>query len=215
MKRAVLLAASLVVVVGVVVGSIAATRDASPTSKVGEVAPSGPYRGSEPPPGIRIPDVTLPSYRGEIVNLRARHGKITVLTFLDSKCKDTCPIIAAVIARTWPTLTAAERQQVGAYAISVNPHTDTPTSVRTFLAARHATSALDWLVAPVKRMRPVWRAFGVLPSIDTGSDDIHSADVRVFDRHGIWVSNLHAGVDLTPANLAHDLRLAMKSRTNE
>ena len=61
-------------------------------------------------------------------------------------------------------------------------------------------------------MRPVWHAFGVLPAVDTGNDDVHSADVRVFDRQGEWVSNLHAGVDLTPANLAHDIRLALASR---
>ena len=30
-------------------------------------------------------------------------------------------------------------------------------------------------------MRPVWHAFGVLPAVDTGNDDVHSADVRVFD----------------------------------
>ena len=210
MKRALLLAAAAMVAVGAFVGVFAVTRHTSSTNRIGEVAPSGPYRGSEPPAGIRIPDVTLPDYRGRLVGLRGLNGKITVLTFLDSKCTDSCPVIASLIGQTWPKLTAAEKQQVAAHAISVNPHTDTPGSVRKFLAARRATGVLDWLVAPVKRMRPVWHAFGVLPSLDAGSDDIHSADVRVFDRRGIWVSTLHAGVDLTPANLAHDIRLAMK-----
>ena len=30
----------------------------------------GPYRGSEPPSGIRMPDVTLQTYRGDTVSLR-------------------------------------------------------------------------------------------------------------------------------------------------
>jgi hypothetical protein len=37
---------------------------------------------------------------------------------------------------------------------------------------------------------------------------MHSAPVRVYDAEGRWRSTLNAGVDLTPANLAHDLRLA-------
>ena len=60
-------------------------------------------------------------------------------------------------------------------------------------------------------MRPVWKDFRVLPATQTGSDNIHSADVRIFDRQGTWVSSLHAGVDLTPANLVHDIRAAMRS----
>jgi hypothetical protein len=84
--------------------------------------------------------------------------------------------------------------------------------VRRFLAARHALAVLDWLVGSVAEMRPVWHDFAVLPATDTGSDDVHSADVRVFDRHGAWVSTLHAGVDLTPTNLAHDIRVALAAK---
>ncbi len=198
-----ILVLGLLIVAGALVGALLAT------GRSGASQPellSGPYRGSTPPPGIRIPDVTLPSYRGGTVGLRAKQGKVVVLTFLDSKCTDTCPIIAALIGRTWPLLTAAEKAEIRIYAITVNPLVDTPTSVRKFLAARHALSALDWLVAPVKVMRPVWHDFGVLPATDTGNNDVHSADVRVFDRRGIWVSNLHAGVDVTPTNLVHDPR---------
>lgn len=48
---------------------------------------------------------------------------------------------------------------------------------------------------------------------ETGNADTHSADVRVFDRNGKWVATLHAGADLTPANLAHDITTALESRT--
>jgi hypothetical protein len=37
--------------------------------------------------------------------------------------------------------------------------------------------------------------------------------VRIFDRRGIWVSTLHAGIDLTPANLVHDIRAALRTNT--
>jgi len=32
--------------------------------------------------------------------------------------------------------------------------------------------------------------------------------VRIYDASGVWVSTLHAGVDLTDENLIHDLRVA-------
>jgi cytochrome oxidase Cu insertion factor (SCO1/SenC/PrrC family) len=209
-RRLVIVALGAVIAAGALVGALLAT------GRSGASQPellSGPYRGNMPPPGIRIPDATLPSYRGGTVSLRAQEGKVVVLTFLDSKCTDTCPIIAALIGRSWPLLTAAERAQIRVYAISVNPLVDRPESVRRFLAARHALRALDWLVGPVKQMRPAWHDFGVLPATDTGNNDVHSADVRVFDRRGIWVSILHPGVDLTPTNLVHDIRLALRART--
>jgi protein SCO1/2 len=167
------------------------------------------YRGSVPPPGIHAPDFALRSYRGPIVRMSAFRGKVVLVTFLDSKCTESCPIIAAVIAIALRRLSPPERQQVEAVAITVQPHIDTPASIRRFLKARQALGVLDFLIGSVPQLRPVWKAYGVLPAVDTGSADIHSASVRVFDREGVWVSNMHTAVDLTPANLAHDIRIAL------
>jgi hypothetical protein len=49
----------------------------------------------------------------------------------------------------------------------------------------------------------------VLPSLDTGRDTLHSAPLRVYDRDGVWVATLHAGVDLSEENLLHDIRYAL------
>ena len=76
-------------------------------------------------------------------------------------------------------------------------------------AQRGALGQIDYLIGTVRQLRPVWNAYGILPAVDTGSADIHSADVRVFDRHGEWVSTLHTAVDLTPANVVHDVRTAL------
>jgi cytochrome oxidase Cu insertion factor (SCO1/SenC/PrrC family) len=204
----------LVVVLGTLILAGALTGVLLATTRTGssqQAAAGGPYRGSQPPPGIRIANVSLPSYRGGMVDLRGQRGRVVVLSFLDSRCTDACPIIAAVVAHAWRLLRANEKAQVRAIGISVNPLVDTPASVRRFLVARRAQTALDWLVAPVKQMRPVWKEFSVLPATQTGSNDIHSADVRIYDRRGTWVSTLHAGIDLTPANLVHDIRAAVRS----
>lgn len=204
MKRIALFAAVLVAGAGVV-GGVLATRESSEPGKL----PEGPYRGSEPPGDIRVPDVTLSSYRGGRVSLREVEGKVLVVTFLDTRCTESCPIIAGEIGMALPLLTQEERGHVKAVAITVQPRLDTPPSIRSFLRRRHALGKLDFLIGPMRELRPVWKAFHVLPAVDTGSADVHSADVRVFDRKGIWVSTLHAGVDLTPPNLVHDIRVAL------
>lgn len=179
------------------------------TSSVANGPPSGPYLGSQPPAGVRAPDFRLRSYRGAFVHSRGLRGKVMVVSFLDTACKDKCPIIAAQIGAGVRLLTRSERADVAALAITVLPTVDTPAHVRTFLRERHALGELDWLIGPLPQLRKVYKAFAVLSAAATGNASLHSAGVRIFDRSGVWVSTLRAGLDLTPANLAHDIRLAL------
>jgi protein SCO1/2 len=169
------------------------------------------YRGSVPPVQIAVPDFTLPDYTGETVSSEDLQGKVALITFLDAQCTEACPIIASQIARTLEQLSPAERAEVTALAISTDPEEDTPNAVRTFLEKNRATGKLLYVVGPVERLRPVWERFQIAASIDTGSDTLHSAPVRIYNREGIWVSTLHAGADLTMENLAHDVRTALGS----
>ena len=171
--------------------------------------PPGPYRGSEPPSGLHAPDFTLRDYRGKTVRMRALRGRVVLLSFVDSKCKEKCPIVTSVMASAMRRLARKQQREVVPLLMSVNPLIDTHTSIRRFLAARRALS-LSYLVGSVRKLRPIWKAYGILPAVDTGNADVHSSDVRVFDRNGIWVSTQHAGVDLTPANLAHDALAALR-----
>lgn len=169
------------------------------------------YRGSVPPVQIALPDFTLPDYTGESVSSEDLQGKVALITFLDAQCTEACPIIASQIARTLEQLSPAERAEVTALAISTDPEEDTPNAVRTFLEKNRATGKLLYVVGPVERLRPVWERFQIAASIDTGSDTLHSAPVRIYDRDGTWVSTLHAGADLTTENLAHDVRVALST----
>ena len=171
--------------------------------------PSGPFRGSEPPKGIMAPDLILRSYRGPVVRMRKLRGKVVLVTFLDTDCKTKCPLIASAVADGLHLLSPSDRRRVVPLALTVNPASDTPTSVRKFLRNRQALG-LDFLIGTMKQMRPVWRSFHIVAAAETGKADIHSADVRVFDQRGELVSTLHLPPDLTPENLAHDLRRALR-----
>jgi cytochrome oxidase Cu insertion factor (SCO1/SenC/PrrC family) len=178
------------------------------------LVPQRAYRGTVPPAGIRSPDFRLKSYRGAYVGMRGLRGKVVLVTFLDTKCTTQCPLIATILGEAIRQLPGPAKAKTVAAAISVDPKHDTPESARRFLGRRHALGALDFLIGTTRQLRPVWQAFHVLAVADTGNANIHSADVRVFDRRGVWVSTLHVGVDLTAANVVNDVETALKEETS-
>lgn len=168
----------------------------------------GAYRGSEPPARIVMPDFALQDYEGERVTSDSLRGRVVLLTFLDAQCKETCPVIAAQLAQTFGRMDPDLRAKVTAVAISTDPDEDTTAAVRSFLRRTRAKGVLRYLTRPAPAIKRIWRTFQILSSLESGRDSLHSAPVRIYDPSGVWVSTLHAGVDLTDENLIHDLRIA-------
>jgi len=205
------LAIGAVLGVGVAGALVASFAGGSPAAGPGQ------YRGSEPPGGIAMSAFSLRNHDGRPIGSRDLRGRVTVLTFLDSQCTESCTVIAWTVARTLDALTQDERGDVRAVAISTDPTEDTPRSVRSFLARNRAVGRLLYLGGgqPEGELRDVWTAFKVLSSLESGQDTLHSAPVRIYDRSGEWVATLHAGADLTQANLAHDIRVALQTEGDE
>jgi protein SCO1 len=168
------------------------------------------FRGSEPPAGLMLPAFQLSDDQGRTVRSTELGGKALAVTFLDTECTEACPIIAAQVPRALRAL-GDDRSAVEALAITVDPVGDTRERIETFLRRYGAAGTLRYLDGTVAELRPVWRAFQVASSLDSGDSNMHSAPVRVYDGEGRWRSTLHPGVDLTPANLAHDLREALNA----
>lgn len=168
----------------------------------------GVYRGSEPPARIVMPDFALQDYDGKQVTSDSLLGGVVLLTFLDAQCKETCPVIAAQVAQTFGRMDPDLRARVTALAISTDPDEDTSEAVRSFLRRTRAEGELRYLTSPTPAIRRIWGKFQILSSLESGTDSTHSAPVRIYDPNGVWVSTLHAGVDLTDENLIHDLRVA-------
>jgi protein SCO1/2 len=156
-----------------------------------------------------MPQFELADHRGVPVRSAELRGRVVVLTFLDSQCTETCPILASVIARTIDRLKPSEREQVQAVAISTDPSEDTSASVSAFLRRHRAARQLRYLVGGESELRALWREFKILSSLESGKDTLHSAPVRIYSRGGIWVATQHAGVELTPQNLVSDIRVAL------
>ncbi len=159
------------------------------------------FRGSTPPEGLEMPAA---AYDVE----PAMRGKAVLVTFLDTQCTEACPIVARQIGEAMRLLDG-ERDRVLAVAFSVDPVNDTPAQIQSFLKRFRAQDELRYVTGTVPELRPVWDGFKILPSVDTENSNMHSAPVRVYDADGEWRSTLHPGVDLTAANLVHDLEAAL------
>jgi cytochrome oxidase Cu insertion factor (SCO1/SenC/PrrC family) len=197
--RIVLLAAALLGVLAVVLGLVL-TRDDG-----GE-----DFRGSRPPEGLTMPAFAVETPDGSTVGSDDLRDKAVAVTFLDTQCTEACPIVAAQIGEAIRLL-GDDGEKAVALAFSVDPVNDTPARIRSFLTRYRALDELRYVDGTVEQLRPVWEGFEILPSVDTGNSNMHSAPVRVYDSEGRWRSTLHPGVDLTAANLAHDLQVASGS----
>lgn len=165
------------------------------------------FRGNAPPEGLALPAFSLRDDEGRVVRSSELRDKAVAVTFLDTRCTEACPIIAAQVGQAVKAL-GDHASHVEALAISVDPTADTPARIDAFLQRYRAKGALRYLAGSVAELRPVWKAFAVAAAHDTGNPNMHSAPVRIFDHTGTWRSTLHPGVDLTAASLAHDLRVA-------
>ena len=169
------------------------------------------FRGSEPPDGLMMPAFAVGSGNGARVSSDDLKGRAVAITFLDTQCREACPVIAAHMAQALRTIEADDRKRVVALAITVDPNGDTPQRIEAFLRRYRALDLIRYVDGSVAELRLVWDSFDVLASHDTGESNMHSAPVRVYDPDGRWRSTLHAGVDLTGPNLAHDLRMALSA----
>ena len=65
--------------------------------------------------------------------------------------------------------------------------------------------------ATYTQLRKAYAHMFMTVSLEAGNDSLHSAPVRIYGRDGTWLATLHAGADLTHANVVHDIRTALAS----
>jgi len=177
-----------VVLLGARGGSDEASGDPTPTGLHGALRPAG----------LRAPDFRLHDQDGRLATMRAYRGRLVVVTFMYSTCRDTCPLTAQQIRGALDQLGRA----VPVLAISVDPVSDTPANVRRFLAEQHMTRRMRYLTGTAAQLAPVWRAYGIQPET-SGSE--HTASTVVVDGAGRQRVG-YLSDQLTPEGLSADLR---------
>jgi len=161
--------------------------------------------------GALRPDIPARSWAltdqdGRSVRVGAPGSGPSVVTFLYTHCKDTCPATASTVRGAMDQL----GHDVPVYAVSVDPAHDTPGSARAFLSQNHLTGRMHFLLGPSAALQRVWTQFGIQPQ---ERDSEHTAYVVVLDASG----RQRIGFPfekLTPEGLAHDLRRLSQSGTH-
>ncbi len=161
------------------------------------------FDGALLPGNLRPYEFTLTDQDGRRVSLRALRGRVVVLAFLYTSSKTTAPLIAQQIRGALDEL-EGHTAGVTALAVSVDPAADTPARVRAFLRATSLTGRLEYLTGSLAQLRPVWRAYHVVPAAAGTRAYEAGAFVVVLDRAGAARVEFPLE-ELTPEALAHDV----------
>ncbi|HEX5558755.1 MAG TPA: SCO family protein [Gaiellales bacterium] len=194
-KAAVEAAALALVVAGIAFAALLAlTPDSNGAAASGS-------DGAGTSPGLRwtlhntpAPAVQLPDQDGKTTSLAALRGHTVLLTFLDSRCTNLCPIEGSQLAAVQRRLPAGQRPAL--VVISVNP-ADTRASVARFVRQAGWTQPWRWLLGTRSTLAPVWRAYHIgvrlrhgqavqtgKTTIRVAGDVVHTIALYVIDPKG-------------------------------
>ncbi|TMD42559.1 MAG: SCO family protein [Chloroflexi bacterium] len=155
-----------------------------------------------PPKSQAAPDFALTDQNGQTVTVSGLKGKVVAMTFLDSHCKQLCPIEGDQLSQTQRAL--GGKTPMTLLVVSVAPATDTPDSERAFAATHHWTGDWHWVSGTPDQLALVWKAYSI--AVQNSPDNIlHSSVVYLIDPDGFERAGWAAG--LQPALLVHDVRL--------
>lgn len=87
-------------------------------------------------------------------------GKIVVVSFVFTSCKDICPLTTARLSQVGDKLGGDLGKQIHFVSLSVDPVNDTPERLKAFATAFQAQDGWLFLTAPLEDMRRIAGAFG-------------------------------------------------------
>jgi len=156
------------------------------------------------------PDLALRDQDEKLVQLSSQRGRLVLLAFLYTHCRDVCPLIAGNLNDALRQLGSA-RNSVRVLAVSVDPRNDTPQAVRRFIKTHRLLPQFRYLTGTRQWLEPVWQAYHLVINPTNPDTVAHSAFVLLIDQAGleraVYTSHVRA------ADLVHDLRLLLNERT--
>ena len=164
-----------------------------------------PYEGTELS-GI-APDFRLLDQNGSYVGLSDFRGKVVLLTFMDSQCKDTCPITGAHFRQAYKKLNQNEASQVVFLGVNVNVKANATADILETSRAWHVDEIPSWhfLTGEAEVLEPVWKDYAItVESVPDGSAIMHTPGVFIIDPSGQkrwYVSTVFSGAGDTELTL--------------
>jgi protein SCO1 len=133
------------------------------------------------------PDFQLIDQNSSQVNLSDFRGNVVVLTFMDSKCIDTCPLTAAHFREVYRQLTENEARQVVFLGVNVNVEENAVSDVLESTHAWRLDEIPNWhfLTGSQEVLEPVWKDYGVSATHShDGSSIMHTPGTFLIDPLG-------------------------------
>lgn len=150
-----------------------------------------PQSRSEPYRGVELngaaPAFQLIDQYGSRVSLTDFRGKVVILTFMDSQCKEVCPLTADQLIQTYKSLDPDEAGQVAFLAVNVNVDANSVADVLHITGTWHLEEIPAWhfLTGDPEDLGPVWTDYGIVVSDDSDTREIlHTPGVFLIDPDG-------------------------------
>ena len=180
MRKLFLASVAAAAVVGIGIGVLLHDRFSGGTAEaIGLPSRHGQAMGA--PQERPAPQFALRDQRGRIVSLSALRGRAVIVTFLDSLCKEACPVEGRLLGAAIRQVPAAKRPTL--LVVSVDPTGDTPESIARAVRKWHLPGRVLWVRGTHRRLARVWRDYEI--TVDPVSGDIvHSTAVYLIDPRG-------------------------------
>lgn len=130
---------------------------------------------------VPAPDFQLADQSGRHRSLAGFRGRVVALSFLNSHCKQYCPLLADQLGRVQRDL--GRRTNLVLIIVSVAPAGDTAASVKQFAAAHHWTGEWHWFMGTQSQLAPIWKSYDIGAQPIQG-DIAHSVVLYLLDRRG-------------------------------
>jgi cytochrome oxidase Cu insertion factor (SCO1/SenC/PrrC family) len=130
---------------------------------------------------VQAPAFTLRDQRGVMVSLSDLRGRVIALTFLDTQCRNLCPLQASLLGAVQTDLGGGAKFSV--VVVSVRPEADTPANIAAFADSHGLKDGYYWLTGTKSQLSAVWNSYGV-GVVAAQGDLAHSSVIYLIDRAG-------------------------------
>ncbi len=182
-----------VILAGFHLHPVAAHSESGPTMALTKIRPA--------------PDIRLTAQNGRDFRLSDLRGKVVALSFIFTRCIDTCPLVVYKLVGLQDGFEGHFGKDVYFVSVTVDPDHDTPQVLAGYADAQGCkTEGWSFLTGDHEAIRNVARSYGVIHS--QGQDDgevRHNLLTTLIDRNGI-IRVQYMGDRFDPKELMHDLR---------
>lgn len=163
----------------------------------------GTELGAVPAPDFTLTDLLT----GTELALSSLRGQVVVLSFLYTRCPDSCPLTAERFREAQAAL-GADAARVEFVAVSVDPVGDTAESVRAFSQDHRLSARWHYLSGTRAHLTGVWALYGI-GVIDNGTAVVpHNDALYLIDGQGRERVLMHSSAP--SETLASNLRSLLK-----